>query len=203
MQLLQRAMRDGGAAEGPPCPPPAQGPCRATPRDVNQLVQHANLLEGAHEAAAGCESTDPPPPQQGCSPKARPHPDVPDAWAALGKVLRQQNGRAGPALLLLPPPPARPCGNAALPCQGSELLPRSIAPGSSQPHRLIPEGKASFPSAARPLSPNASLPLRTGALLQPGGAGMEGMQGIRQGPVYFGWLTSLLSYCSQKLWEGD
>lgn len=60
---------------------------------------------------------------QGCSPGAIPHLDVPDAWAAPGKVPRQQNSRAGPA------PPACPCGNAAPPGQGSELLPPSIASG--------------------------------------------------------------------------
>ena len=50
-----------GMAEVPRDPrvPPQRGPRRATPREPNQLVQHANLLEAAHEAAAGCESADP------------------------------------------------------------------------------------------------------------------------------------------------
>lgn len=93
----------------------------ATPREVKQLLQDANLLE----------------PQLGVTapillpPRALPHPAVPDCS---GKVPRQQNGRAGPAqLLLLPPPPAHPCGTGL-----------GAAPTEHRPRELILEGKASF-----------------------------------------------------------
>lgn len=185
--------------------PPAQGPCRATPREVNQLVQHANLLEAAHEAAAGCESTDLPPLR---SRDAPPRPDLTPTCPTLGLLwgkclvsrMAGQGQRCSSCPLHLPVPVATLlCPARAQSCShGASPLGAPSRTGSSQKERL-----PSFPSAARPVSPNASLPLRTGALLQPGGAGMEGMQEILQGPVYFGWLTSLLSYCSQKLWEGD
>lgn len=95
------------------------------------------------------------PPQQGCSPRAIPHPNEPDAWESASSAVRQ--GRASAA------PPARPCSNAALLGQGSELLLQSTAPGSSRMHWLILGGKASFPGTANPASPKPSLPLRTGA----------------------------------------
>lgn len=109
----------------------------ATPREVNQLLQDANLLEAAHGAAAGCDGSDP----AGLSPRA-----VPDCSV---KVPRQQNSRAGPAqLLLLPPPPAQPCGTGL-----------GAAPTEHRPQELILEGKASFlPGTACWASPTPPCP---------------------------------------------
>lgn len=132
----------------------------ATPREVKQLLQDANLLEAAHGAAAGRDSAHPAGSRD--LPQGRASPRRARRSGCSGKVPHQQKGRAGPAQLLLPPPPAHPCGSAAPTGQGWELLPRSIAPGSSSCKERLPSCHCS------PSQPHTSLSLRTGALLQPG-----------------------------------
>lgn len=109
----------------------------ATPREVNQLLQDANLLEpqlGVTE------------PRAGLSLRAVPHPTVPDCSV---KVPRQQNGRAGPAqlLLLLPPPPAHPCGTGL-----------GAAPKERRPRELILEGKVSLLALLAQPAPHLPVP---------------------------------------------
>lgn len=119
---------------------------RATPREANRLVQHANLPAAAREAAAGCERAgprSPPQPPAGMLPGAIPHPAVPDAQAAGGKSASSAVRRGRPAPLLLPPGtcPALRQRRAALPALGA-------APVGAAGSWLVLEGKASFPGSA-------------------------------------------------------
>lgn len=167
----------------------------ATPREVNQLLQDANLLEAAHGAAAGRDSANPAGSRD--LPQGRASPRRARRSGCSGKVPRQQNGRAGPAQLLLPPPPARPYGSAAPAGQGWELLPRSIAPGSSSCKERLLAFLALLARSAPPLTVPKDRSFAPARVSRGGGEAGD------PAGICSGWLMRFLSYCSQKLWEGD
>lgn len=145
--------------------------CRGTPPVP---PQHGSCHPaGGEPARAACKAPTKPQPgmkapippaslQQGCSPRAIPHPDLPRRLGC-SRESASSAERQGRASAAPPAPSLRQCraarsGLGAAPAGASPLG----APGCTSSSR-----QERFPSPAL-LAPSASMSLRTGALLQPG-----------------------------------